>query len=126
MEYTIVKNGEVIELPKYSMKIAGELEAVDLLNQKVSEPFKSKCKKMYEFCSSLIGKEKVADLIGKFEESDPNEINVLYLNIVNCYNKPIEEYTQASASEKMNSMEVDKMIELLNAIGKSDKVFKVK
>jgi len=108
------------------MKIAEKLEKTELLNNKASENFKNKCKSMYDFCSELLGKEIVAALIGKFEESDPNEINILYLDIVKTYNKPLEDYQQAEASDKLNSMEFDKMTELLKAVAQSEKVFKVK
>ena len=125
MEYTIVKNGEVIELPKYSMKIAERLEQVDTIN-KSAEKFKNKCKSMYELLVEIVGKEKLAELIGKLEDCDPNELNLLYLDVVESYNKPIEEKNTNSTNEKLNSVDIQKMTELLNAIGKSDKVFRVK
>ena len=126
MEYNINRNGESYELPKYTMKIAEKLEKAELLNNKASENFKNKCKSMYDFCAELLGKEIVSTLIGKFEESDPNEINILYLDIIKTYNKPLEDYQQAEASDKLNSMEFDKMTELLKAVAQSEKVFKVK
>lgn len=126
MEYNITINGESYELPKYNMKIAEKLEKTELLNNKASESFKAKCKSMYDFCAELLGKEIVAVLIGKFEESDPNDINILYLDIVKTYNKPLEDYQQTETSEKLNGMEFDKLTELLNAVSRSDKFFKVK
>lgn len=122
MEYVINRNGEEFAIPKYSMKIATKLETTELLNNKASADFKSKCKSMYDFCSEMLGKDVVISLIGKFDDSDPNEINILYLDIVKAYNKPLEQYQNEVAKEKFESMEIDKMTELFNSLANSDKV----
>lgn len=40
---------------------------------------------MYKFESELIGKQKLSELIGDFNDCDPNDINLLYLKIVASY-----------------------------------------
>lgn len=121
MGYAIVKDGETYDLPKYSMKIADKLESVENQSQK-NVSFRIKCKARYDTVSELLGKEVVNTLLGKFEDSDPNEINILYLNIIQEYNKPIEEHNSAAAKEKMNDIDIDKMTELLKSLSGSEKI----
>lgn len=115
MEYTVIYNGVSYDIPSYSIKISEKLEEIELLNRG-NQKFKEKCKKMYDFISEIIGKENSTNILGKFEESDPNVINILYLDIVKSYNKPLEDYTQQGLSEKLSDGQLDKMLEVIRAI----------
>ena len=55
-------------------------------------------------------------LIGRFEESDPNIINIIYLEIVKSYNKPLMDYNEAEVEKKINSDEIGKVLELVKAL----------
>lgn len=115
MEYEIIWNGETYQIPGYSLKIADKLEEIELLNRG-NQKFRDKCKKMYDFIGDILTKSIATQLLGKFDESDPNNINILYLEIVKTYNKPLVDYNKSDAEEKLNAPELDKVIELVKAI----------
>ena len=115
MEYTVIYNGQSYDMPNYSIKISEKLEEIELLNRG-NQKFRDKCKKMYDFIGEILTKQVVNELIGKFEDSDPNKINILYLEIVKSYNKPLMDYNDAEVEKKINSDELGKVIELVKAL----------
>lgn len=115
MEYKINWNGESYDIPNYSLKIADKLEGIELLNRG-NQKFRDKCKKMYDFICEMLTKDIVINLLGKFEDSDPNNINILYLEIVKTYNQPLIDYNKSDIEEKLNTDEMSKMSELIKAI----------
>lgn len=120
--YSIVFNGTEITLPNYSFGIASKIEEVEASNNG-SKKFRDKCKVMYNFESELIGSKELTELIGNFDSCDPNDINLLYLSIVACYNQPLAEYNSEKIESKLNDSSLTKMMEVLSAfdsISKSD------
>lgn len=115
MEYTVIYNGQSYDIPNYSIKISEKLEEIELLNRG-NQKFREKCKKMYDFASDILGKETVVSILGKFDESDPNGINILYLEIVKSYNKPLVDYNMQGFEEKLGDGQIDKVLEMINAI----------
>ena len=115
MEYTVIYNGQSYDMPNYSIKISEKLEEIELLNRG-NQKFRDKCKKMYDFIGEILTKHVANELIGKFEDSDPNTINILYLEIVKSYNKPLMDYNDAEVEKKINSDELGKVIELVKAL----------
>lgn len=115
MEYTIIWNGQSYDIPKYTMKISEKLEEIELLNRG-NQKFRDKCKKMYDFIVEILGKETTSEILGKFEESDPNNLNILYLEIVKSYNKPLLDYNKQGVDEQLDSEQVTKMLELVKAL----------
>lgn len=113
--YTIIYKGISYDLPNYSIKISEKLEEIELLNRG-NQKFRDKCKKMYDFISEMIGKENCIEIIGKFEDSDPNTINIVYLEIVKSYNTPLEEYRKSQMEDKLDSSQVEKILEVVKAI----------
>lgn len=124
MEYTVILNGESIDLPNYSIKISEKLEKVEISNLS-NKDFKSKCKVMYDFIVEIIGKENTIKFIGKFEDSDPNSINILYLKIVESYNRPLNDFQKSQSEEKIDTEQMDKVIELLKALPNAELIKKI-
>ena len=121
MEYTVIYNGQSYDIPDYSIKISEKLEEIELLNRG-NQKFKDKCRKMYDFIGEILTKQVASELIGKFEDSDPNTINILYLEIVKSYNKPLTDYNEAEVEKRINSDELEKMLELVKALPSIEKL----
>ena len=77
MTYTANFEGNIIELPDYTFNIADKLERQESVNSGNSK-LKDKCKSMYDLITDLIGTELITTLLGKFNESDPIRMNILY------------------------------------------------
>lgn len=121
MEYTVIYNGQSYDIPNYSIKISEKLEEIELLNRG-NQKFRDKCKKMYDFIGEVLTKQVANELIGKFEDSDPNTINILYLEIVKSYNKPLADYNESEVEKRINTDELEKMLELVKALPSIEKL----
>lgn len=121
MTYTANFEGNIIELPDYTFNIADKLERQESVNSGNSK-LKDKCKSMYDLITELIGTELITTLLGKFNESDPNRINILYLSIINAYNKPLQDFSESSVDDKINMEQIDKIVSLVSALEKAQNI----
>ena len=121
MQYNINYNDTVVTLPKYSLKIAEMLEQQDKINSSPIK-FREKCKTMFATLENIIGNEKISELLGKFDECDPNEINLLYLSVIKAYGEPLNSYNTDSVYNSLNDMQVDKLTRLMDALEKAQKL----
>lgn len=121
MTYTANFEGNIIDLPDYSFNIADKLERQESVNSGNGK-LKDKCKSMYDLITDLIGTELTTTLLGKFNESDPNRINILYLSIINAYNKPLQDFSESSVDEKINLEQIDKIVNLVTALEKAQNI----
>ena len=121
MQYNINYNDTVVTLPKYSLKIAEMLEQQDKINSSPIK-FREKCKTMFTTLENIIGNEKISELLGKFEECDPNDINLLYLSVIKAYGEPLNSYNTDSVYNSLNDMQVDKLTRLMEALEKANKL----
>lgn len=114
----VTEKGNNICLPNYTVNIAEQMEKAHMANTNGGLNFRQKINRLYEFCTSVVGKENMEKEVGKLDNADPNEINILYLAILDCYNKPLEDYEQRKLDAKMDSAHIDK---LSNILDKADK-----
>lgn len=114
--YSILFDGKKIELPKYSVELALKIEALD----NVEGNLKDKLQAMYDFVYELIG-EKEVELIGAFDEADPNMINILFLQIVSCYNKPLTDYNVKEATKVMDDPQIKKALDNIDKMVEANK-----
>lgn len=121
MTYTANFEGNIIDLPDYSFNIADKLERQESVNSGNGK-LKDKCKSMYDLITDLIGTELTTTLLGKFNESDPNRVNILYLSIINAYNKPLQDFSESSVDEKINLEQIDKIVNLVTALEKAQNI----
>ena len=121
MDYSMTVNGMVIELPKYTFDIAEKIERQEIVNSGTSK-FKDKCKSMYSTICSIIGDDKVSETIGAFNETDPNLINIMYLELIKAYNKPIEEFNQNNLTDSLQNSGIEDITKLLNSLQNIDKL----
>lgn len=125
MNYTLNYGGESFELPPYNLSIADKLEKQEAINTGNGR-FRDKCNSMYILITELLGKDTVENLIGKFVDCDPNEINIVYLLITRAYSKPLTEYTQSESFESLENPQIDKLIDLVNAFDKASRLKVIK
>ena len=92
MNYNIEINGNILELPQYTISVMEKIEQVEKNTNSASGTTKSKLQGLYNFLVDLVGEENVENAIGKFEDSDPNNINIAYLSVVRAYNKPLDDF----------------------------------
>ena len=97
------------------------LEQQDKINSSPIK-FREKCKTMFTTLENIIGNEKISELLGKFEECDPNDINLLYLSTVKAYGEPLNSYNTDSVYNSLNDMQVDKLTRLMDALEKANKL----
>lgn len=123
MEYSLDFRGNTIELPKYTLAITDKFDKLEKDNSKVLSA-KERVKNIYKFLEDLLGKERTKEILDDFNNCDPNEVNILYLDIIKCYNKPVEEHESSGLKEQMDNAGVAEIIKLLEAISKSNISFK--
>ena len=119
MEYKVMFKGEMVELPQYSLEIAEKIEKTEQ-NKLSTNGIREQLKMMYDCLASIIGKTEVKSVLGEFAKSDPNDINILYLEMIKSFNEPYDTYQSAAIDEKLDMDSVEKMTKLLDAVGKSN------
>lgn len=113
MKYTLEYKDFLFELPTYNLDIASKLEKCDNTNSDHRVEFKTKVKQMYNFCCDILGKDEITNTIGDFKTCDPNEVNILYLEICNVYNSPLSSFNENSLEDIFNSDYMEKISELV-------------
>ena len=121
MDYILNFKGEEVELPKYSFTIANKLEKQEYMNAG-NASYQDKCKGMYSVISDIIGKEKIKGLIGTFLQCDPNEINILYLKVLETYNTPLNDFNMQRTNEMIDNANIESLKELLVTAEKAAKL----
>lgn len=121
MNYSIIIESKSYDLPAYSFGIAEKIEKQEILN-KSNAKFREKCKSMYDFLVEVLGKTTINDLLGEFNNVEPNLLNLTYLKVISAYNNPIKEYSNENALNSLSDDKLDKLINLLNAMNNLDKL----
>ena len=121
MNYQINVNGSTYALPTYNIKIMQMLDEQERKNNDANVDILDKLKSLYNTCESLI--PNLSAIIGSFDSLDPNELNLVYLNIIQAYSAPVNSHNNDEAKNKiqdaLSSIEgADKMIELMEKLEK--------
>ena len=121
MNYQINVNGSTYALPTYNIKIMQMLDEQEKKNNDASIDILDKLKSLYSTCESLI--PNLSAIIGSFDSLDPNELNLVYLNIIQAYSAPVASHNNDEAKTKiqqaLSSVEgADKMVELMEKLEK--------
>lgn len=125
MTYSITIDNNIIDLPEYNFTIADKLERQENVNTGKGR-LKDKCKSMYDTISDIIGMDNTMDILGKFADADPNRINIVYLSIVNAYNEPLNKFSEEHTFEKLDTQQIDKIVNLINALEKANNLRVIK
>ena len=110
--YSVNFENKKIELPKYSIDLALKIEELDNFEGSIADGLKA----MYDFISEVIGIEKTEEVLGEFNASDPNLINILFLSIVNAYNKPLQDYTIKQSTEVLDNPRLKQGIDTITKV----------
>ena len=117
-DYTYyTQEGDAVSLPAYTMSIAEEIEQVTLFSDSDAR-FRDKLKRMYTFLSSLLGESELVDLIGEFKDVDPNDVNIMFLGIVDTYNSPLTNYSNDKIASKIDESQLNKVAQLVESTEK--------
>ena len=122
MNYNIEINGNILELPQYTISVMEKIEQVENKTNSASGTTKSKLQGLYNFLVDLVGEENVENAIGKFEDSDPNNINIAYLSVVRAYNKPLDDFEMKQHLEQINELNNSDIAKLGDTISKFENV----
>ena len=122
MNYEITNNaGDIISLPAYTIKLAESIETVASFVDNPNNKFRDKIKKMYNFLETIIPKENIEEDIGSLNECDPNNVNLMFLKVVDAYNSPIAEFNTDKISDKLDTIQIDKVVNLIESADKLNK-----
>ena len=119
MIYTVIINDRSYDLPKKTLAITEALEQTAKVDE-LSIPTREKYRKVLDCVISLLGKEAVAEALGSTElnEVDLSEVTIAFRKIVDGYNKPVQDYVNASGRGALDGMPIDQMANLANAATK--------
>lgn len=122
MNYEIITNdGKIIQLPNYTIKLAESIEAVSSFTENPNNKFREKIKKMYNFLETIIPKETIEEDVGSFNTCDPNNVNLMFLKIVDAYNSPLTEFNTDKISDRLDNIPLDKVTNLIESADKLNK-----
>ena len=110
--YSVNFENKKIELPNYSIDLAMKIDELDKFEGNIADGLKA----MYDFISEVIGLEKTEEVLGEFNASDPNLINILFLSIVNAYNKPLEEYTIKQSTAVLDNPKIKQSLDAISKV----------
>ena len=116
MIYTVIINDRSYDLPKKTLAITEALDQtakVDELNISTREKYR----KVLDCIIRLLGKEAVAEVLGSTDlnEVDLSEVTIAFRKSVDAYNRPVQDYVNASGRGALDSMPIDQMTNLANA-----------
>lgn len=122
MNYEVMTNaGKIIQLPNYTIKLAESIEAVSSFTENPNNKFREKIKKMYNFLETIISKEIMNEDIGSFNTCDPNNVNLMFLKVVDAYNSPVTEFNTDKISDRLDNIPLDKVTNLIESADKLNK-----
>lgn len=126
MKYSFVYQKKTYELPAYNVEMVRKLETLD--EQCVNISRSEQVQLLYNYVNDTLGEEVTKELLSDFENSDPNEVNVIYSSIVNAYNKPLEQYElkerESEMKENFKAVQSEKIVDLMNALSKASEMAK--
>ena len=116
MIYTVIINDRSYDLPKKTLAITEALDQtakVDELNISTREKYR----KVLDCIISLLGKEAVAEVLGSTDlnEVDLSEVTIAFRKFVDAYNRPVQDYVNASGRGALEGLPIDQMTNLANA-----------
>lgn len=112
--YKITFEGQNIDLPNYTLEISRKIESLNKVDEE--ESIEVKLQAMYSFIDDILGTEKTVKVLGEYEKCDPNLINILFLSIIDEYDRPRKEYVMNRA---LKDYQDPRLKNALNALDKT-------
>lgn len=115
MEYVLNKDSGSYPLPKLTLAIR---ENMDALNKKIANTniaLSERIKAQHDFIVGTIGAEATKEILGtdNINEMDVNELCILYIDICKAYDKPFNE----AKKTEINPADRELVLELLKNSG---------
>ena len=126
MKYSFVFQNKSYNLPNYNVEMVRKLEALD--EQSANASSSEQLQLLYNYINETLGEEVTNGLLGDFDNADPNEVNIVYISIVNAYHKPIAEHElkerESEMKENFKAVQSEKIVDLMNALSKASEMAK--
>ena len=119
INYSVIINNTEYELPGYNLDIAEKLENVDRTNAS-PRSLRDKCKGIYTLITQLLGEETTKEIVGDFSKVDPNNLNIIYLRIVDAYNNPLNNCETERRAQTLDDAGFTKIMGVVETLSKLD------
>ena len=119
INYSIIINDTEYDLPEYNLDIAEKLENVDRTNAS-SRSLRDKCNGIYTLITQLLGEETTKEIVGDFSKVDPNNLNIIYLRIVDAYNNPLNNFETERRAQTLDDAGFTKIMGVMETLSKLD------
>lgn len=116
MIYTVIINDRSYDLPKKTMAITEKLDQTAKVDE-LDIPVREKYRKVLDCVLAILGKEATEEALGSTDlnEVDLSEVTIAFRKIVDAYNKPVQDYVNASGRGALEGMPLQEMTALANA-----------
>lgn len=116
MIYTVIIDDRSYDLPKKTLAVTEMLDkAADVDKLKIST--RDKYKRVLDCIVAILGQENTAEALGSTDlnELDLTDITITFRKIVDAYNKPVQDYVNASGFGALSSFPIEELTKLANA-----------
>lgn len=116
MIYTVIINDRSYDLPKKTLAITEALEQTAKVDE-LNIPTREKYRKVLDCVLAILGKEATEEALGSTDlnEVDLSEVTITFRKIVDAYNRPVQDYVNASGRGALEGMPLQEMTALANA-----------
>lgn len=116
MIYTVIINDRSYDLPKKTMAVTEKLDATAQVDE-LDIPVREKYRKVLDCVLAILGKEATEEALGSTDlnEVDLSEVTIAFRKIVDAYNRPVQDYVNASGRGALEGMPLQEMTALANA-----------
>lgn len=116
MIYTVIIDDRSYDLPKKTLAVTEMLDkAADVDKLKIST--RDKYKRVLDCIVAILGQENTAEALGSTDlnELDLTDITLAFRKIVDAYNKPVQDYVNASGFGALSSFPIEELTKLATA-----------
>lgn len=116
MIYTVIIDDRSYDLPKKTLAVTEMLDkAADVDKLKIST--RDKYKRVLDCIVAILGQENTAEALGSTDlnELDLTDITLTFRKIVDAYNKPVQDYVNASGFGALSSFPIEELTKLATA-----------
>jgi hypothetical protein len=116
MIYTVIIDDRSYDLPKKTLAVTEMLDkAADVDKLKIST--RDKYKRVLDCIVAILGQENTAEALGSTDlnELDLPDITITFRKIVDAYNKPVQDYVNASGFGALSSFPIEELTKLATA-----------
>jgi len=116
MIYTVIIDDRSYDLPKKTLAVTEMLDkAADVDKLKIST--RDKYKRVLDCIVAILGQENTAEALGSTDlnELDLTDVTITFRKIVDAYNKPVQDYVNASGFGALSSFPIEELTKLATA-----------